>query len=166
MSKTGYKPRKPRSLKEATAELVGAVGGFKVAAEHCRVQTASLFKYTDDSEENADRFIPVDIVQVLEAEAPYPFVTEYLADKSHYLLVPVPEDDASELTLDVIQTGEQTARLFRNWAEFIGNDGVIDKTEAHELLEVNKALVRTLMRMRTDLEVRIADPDVPSGPPS
>ena len=165
VSKIGYKPRQPRTLKEATSLLIGAVGGLKDAAEHCRVQGTSLFRYTDDSDENSARYMPVDIVQVLEKSATFPFVTEFLATQVGYLLVPIAPDDSSELTLDVVETGEKAAQLFKSWAEFIGNDGLIDREEAHQLLRVNQALVRTLMRMRSDLEATIADPNTPQGIP-
>lgn len=165
MSRAGYKPRKFRSLKEAVNGLVNAAGGIREAATSCRVQGASLFRYTDDSEENVARHMPVDIVVELEKAAGIPIVTEYLADQANCLLLPITfEVSDSDLNVDVASTGERSATLFRDWAEAVANDGVIDRFEARELLADNIELVRVLMQMRADLESRIADPCAPDGP--
>jgi hypothetical protein len=138
--------------------LVEAAGGIKEATSRCRVQAATLFRYTDDSEENADRHMPVDIVEALEQQSGLPVVTEYLAERSGCLLLPKPAEDAeSALSIDILETGDAVSLLFRDWAEFIGNDGVIDLGEAQKLLKDNIKLVRILLRMRMDLEARILE---------
>lgn len=165
MSKAGYKPRQFRSLKEALNALVNVNGGIRAAAKLCRVQGASLFRYTDDADENKDRYMPVDIVMILEKNASIPVVTEYLAEKVNCLLLPVTtETSNTDLNIDLAQTGSHAARLFQDWADAIANDGVIDREEAKTLVLDNIDLVRTLLRMRADLEARIADPDTPDRP--
>lgn len=162
MGSGGYKPRKFRSLKEAVNGLVNAAGGVREAGNVCRVQTASLFRYTDDSEENQERHMPVDIVESLEKTAGIPVVTEYLADKSGCHLLPIVlEVSNTDLNIDLAETAKRVAVLFQDWAEAVANDGIIDRQEAKSLLRDNIELVRTLMRMRSDLEARIADPDTP-----
>lgn len=161
MNTAGYKPRGFRSLKEAVNALVNAAGGIRAAAEGCRVQGATLFRYTDDSDENEDRHMPVDIVEFLEGEAKIPVVTEYLAEKAGCNLLPISlaEVSATDLNIDLAETSRHVSQLFEDWANAIANDGVIDRQEAKELLRDNIELVRILMRMRSDLEARIADPD-------
>ncbi len=165
MAVGGYKPRQFRSLKEAERKLIDAGGGLREAAKVCRVQTTTLYRYTDDTEENKDRHMPVDVVEALEQEAGLPIVTEYLAERAVRLLLPVPaETSQTDLNIDLARTGEHVSELFRDWANAVANDGLIDRKEARQLLTDNMELVRTLMRMRSDLEARIADPDTPEGP--
>jgi hypothetical protein len=165
MSKSAYKPRQFRSLKEAVTALVNANGGIREAAAACRVQGASLFRYTDETDENSDRHMPVDIVEALESAAGVPIVTEYLAEKAQCQLLPVIfEVTESDLNVDLANTGRRAAMLFQDWADAVANDGIIDREEAKRLLRDNIELVRTLMHMRADLEARIADPETPDHP--
>ncbi len=159
MARSSYKSRKYKSLKDATNQLILQLGGPAAASKLCRVQTTSLFSYSDESEDNKTRFIPVDIVEALERDAENPSVTEYLAEKAGCLLWKIPEAEGSMLDVEVAKTGQHAAHLFSDWAEFLANDGVIDAKEAEELLKDNVELVRTLMRMRTELEARIASED-------
>lgn len=149
-----------RSLKDATKELIERVGGFESAANFCRVQSTTLQRYTSENAEYADRFITVDVVEALEQEAGEAIVTEYLAEKAHCLLWEMPSQEVggNSLSTSVIETGEHVAQLFKDWAKFL-EDGVIDADEAEELLVHNRTLVRTLMRMRTDLEEKITTQD-------
>ncbi len=147
-----------RSLKDATKELVEQVGGFESAANFCRVGTTTLQRYTSDKEEYKDRYIPADVIELLEKEAAAPVVTEYLAEQANCLLWQMPdrEESGNHLSTSVIETGEHVAQLFKDWAKFL-EDGVIDAIEAEKLLIHNRTLVRTLMRMRTDLEEKITN---------
>ena len=164
MSGKSYKPRKPGTLKEAQSKLVDMCGGPAAAAKICRVSSTTLFNYTDDTEINLNKNMPVDIVAELESVSDYPFITEYLANNSGYIIYKVVEEGSqSALQSDVLETGEQVAILFREWADFIGDDGIIDKNEAQSLLNTNRFLVRVLMRMRADLIAHIDDPEVPDG---
>ncbi len=162
----GYKPREFRSLKEAVTALVNAAGGIRGASDGCRVQGASLFRYTDDGEENVDRHMPVDIVAYLEEKSEIPVVTEFLAEQAGCHLIPeeISEISASDLNIDLAETSKRVSELFQHWAMAIANDGIIDRQEAQALLRDNVGLVRILMRMRSDLEARIADPDTPDTP--
>lgn len=161
-----YKKRKLGTLKEAQSALVQMCGGPAAAAEHCRVTTTTLFNYTDDSGANLQKNMPVDVVRDLESNSEYPVLTEHLADQAGYIMYKVDfSDKKSQLHIDIVETGEEIAKLFRDWANFISDDGVIDKSEARKLLKNNQNLVRVLMRMRTDLISQIDDPDVPEGTP-
>ena len=160
-----YKKRKVGTLKEAQSALVQMCGGPAAAAELCRVTSTTLFNYTDDSSTNEYKNMPVDIVKQLEAQSEYPLVTEHLADQCGYVMYKVDfEDTKSQLHIDIIETGEEISKLFRDWAQFIA-DGIIDKSEARKLLKNNQDLVRILMRMRSDLISQIDDPDIPDGTP-
>jgi len=160
-----YKKRKLGTLKEAQSSLVQMCGGPAAAANLCRVTSTTLFNYTDDSGININKNMPVDIVNELEAHSEFPVMTEYLADQRGYVMYKVEfADAASKLQLDIIETGEEISKLFRDWAQFIA-DGVIDKSEARKLLKNNQELVRIMMRMRADLISQIDDPEIPEGQP-
>ena len=162
----GFKLRQFGTLKQTTHELIERCGGPREAARHTRVSAAALFQYNDDEDERCrDRYVPVDVVQDLEAISDYPLVTEWLASRAGWLLLPSPAQEFLEthLQIDIVEVGEETAQLFRDWADFVGNDGVIDRAEAEALLRDNLKLLRVLLHMRKGLEDRIADTSVPAG---
>lgn len=71
MSKSAYKPRQPTSLKAAVSRAVTDLGGFPAVSAIVGVNRAptTLFKYTDESEENAGHNIPMDVAAVMTREA-------------------------------------------------------------------------------------------------
>ena len=66
-------------LKKHTEALVKDVG-IEPACELTGKSKATLGRYYSDSDEHADRFMPVDAVAALEAAASYPHVTSALAE--------------------------------------------------------------------------------------
>ena len=82
--KTSYKPRPAGSLKAATDQLVNAVGGQKRAAEFAGKSRTVMARYTDDGDN--DRWMPVDVVRLLETIAGYPYVTAYMAIEAGFVL--------------------------------------------------------------------------------
>lgn len=157
--KQPYKRRTPGSLKEAQSELVNLCGGHGIAAANSRVSATTIFSYTDESDDNINRHMPVDVVLQLERLAKYPVVTEHLANSMGYVMYRIEFDGtATDLHVGIIETGEEVSVLFRDWAAFISDDGIIDKNEAEKLLKDNARLVRILMKMRADLieHIRVA----------
>lgn len=72
-------------LKDATAELVEAAGGPKLAASVTRADPARLSRYGNRHEA---MFAAIDMIADLEAEVGQPIVTRVLAELSGYQLVP------------------------------------------------------------------------------
>ena len=66
-------------VKKHTEALVKDVG-IEAACELTGKSKATLGRYYSDSDEHADRFMPVDAVAALEAAASYPHVTSALAE--------------------------------------------------------------------------------------
>ncbi len=66
-------------LKKHTEALVKDVG-IEAACALTGKSKATLGRYYSDSEEHDDRFMPIDVVAQLEAEAKFPHVTAALAD--------------------------------------------------------------------------------------
>lgn len=159
-----YKIRPIGTLKEAVTTLVKKAGALDAAAAASGVSKSALHRYSDPDH---DRHMPVNLVEALERIGGRPYVTEYLAAKAHHLLLPLPREESSDarLNIDLAQTGDQVARLCRDWAAALANDDIIDSEEAKVLLKRHQELVTTLMRMRTDLEARAAQ-DVKGKKPS
>lgn len=155
MAKSQYKIRTAGTLKAAAAGLIEACGGFPAAARIARVGRSQLFRYTDDSEENAGINIPVDVVDTLEGYCGVPAVTEWLAHQRGHLLVPVALDPAGEtLHEDVAEIAEHAAKLFAEFARAV-KDGRIDKGEAEAMLRTGDAMVREYAHLRPALTARI-----------
>lgn len=109
------KPRMPGSLKEAVADLVAACGHQSDVANLVRVSRSQLNRYTDDSDDNANVHMPVDIVLALERHCGAPIVTRYLASvQAHALIgVNVTESATHEPYPKVLsRIGRETGRLF------------------------------------------------------
>lgn len=87
MAKSSYKPRPAGTLKDATNDLIQACGGFRRAADNTRVQQNALFTYTDPGDDNAGRYMPVDVVRGLERVAGDAVVTRFLAAEAGCQLV-------------------------------------------------------------------------------
>jgi hypothetical protein len=146
-------------LKEATADLISNAGGYANAPNYCRVTKKTLERYADP--DYHDTFMPADVIEALELVASHPFVTEHLAESARCHLFPDPKSEAtkSELHLNLAKTADYASQLFRDWAEAIGNDGVVDSEEAKALLQHADHLIRTLLIMKRNLITRMNDPD-------
>jgi hypothetical protein len=66
-------------LKKHTEALVKDVG-VEAACSLTGKSKATLGRYYSDSEEHADRFMPIDVVAALEGASRHPHVTSALAD--------------------------------------------------------------------------------------
>jgi hypothetical protein len=79
-------------IKRASRQLVDAVGGGQRGAGLCRVRQQDLSDY--GNRDQAQRFMPADVVADLEGVAAYPFVTAALAAEAGYALFKLPEAGA------------------------------------------------------------------------
>lgn len=85
-------------VKRATRQLVDAVGGGQRGAGLCRVRQQDLSDY--GNRDQAQRFMPADVIADLEAVAAYPFVTAALATEAGYSLFKLP--DATPMSGDLM----------------------------------------------------------------
>jgi hypothetical protein len=121
-SRSPNKTREPGSLKEATALLVDACGGYDEAAKRVRVSSSQLQRYSDPTA--ADAYIPADVVRALELAAADPIVTRFLAAEQgcHLSCVkydPSPEvlaDDMGALAQDVARLTADVAKALARGA--------------------------------------------------
>ena len=153
MSKSPYKERAPGTLKEAACELVTEAGGAKRAAEIARVGRSQLHRYTDDSDENANVHIPVDVALTLEKHTGRRDVTDWLA-REHGCLLFRPEHHPTDdgIPKNVSEIAEHTSKLFHAFGLAMSNDGkVADASEAAPIFKAGEAMLSAYMHLRPAL---------------
>jgi len=140
-------------LKKHTESLVKDVG-IEPACELTGKSKATLGRYYSDSDEHADRFMPVDAVAQLEAAASYPHVTSALAELSGNTLnkeTSPKNSTGGGLNSDVIALSQRFAMLMSEYQQSI-EDGVITVNEAKRLLRETLELQKVLIDMKLHLE--------------
>ncbi|MBP2301272.1 phage regulatory CII family protein [Azospirillum picis] len=154
MPKSPYMQRRPGTLKAAVADLIERCGGFARSAELARVSRSQLFRYSNDSEDDASTHMPADIVAALERYCSTPVVTEWLAAEATCTLLRV-EIDASEETIpqNVAEIAQHASKLFAEFAAAF-TDGLIDGPEAARMLAAGDAMIREYMHLRPALTGR------------
>jgi hypothetical protein len=143
-------------LKRHTEALVKDVGVVR-AADLAGKSKATLGRYYSDAVEHADRFMPVDTIAVLEAEASYPHVTSALAELRGMTLsyhADRPNDDRG-VNDDVIMLSQRFAQLMAEYTAAIA-DGTISINEAKRMLNETIALQKVLIDMKLNLEQEAA----------
>ena len=141
-------------LKRHTEALVKEVG-IETACRITGKSKATLGRYYSDHTEHADRFMPVDSVAKLEAEASYPHVTSALAELKNITLS---YDDrkpnspvSGGVNADVIALSQRFAMLMAEYQQSI-EDGIITVNEAKRLLRETVMLQQVLIDMKLHLE--------------
>lgn len=139
-------------LKKHTEALVKDVG-IEPACELTGKSKATLGRYYSDSDEHADRFMPVDAVAQLEAAASYPHVTSALAELNGGSLEHnhTPKNSQGGINSDVIALSQRFAMLMGEYQQSI-EDGIITNNEAKRLLRETVELQKVLIDMKLHLE--------------
>jgi hypothetical protein len=139
-------------LKKHAEALVKDVG-IEPACELTGKSKATLGRYYSDSDEHADRFMPVDAVAQLEAAASYPHVTSALAELHGSTLdrTSNPKNSDGGINSDVIALSQRFAMLMGEYQQSI-EDGVITNNEAKRLLRETVELQKVLIDMKLHLE--------------
>lgn len=139
-------------LKKHTEALVKDVG-IEASCELTGKSKATSGRYYSDSDEHADRFMPVDAVAALEAAASYPHVTSALAEMRGITLSYDQAKNNAEggINTDVIKLSQRFAMLMGEYNISI-EDGVISMNEAKRLLRETTALQKVLLDMKLHLE--------------
>ncbi|MCV6585064.1 MAG: hypothetical protein OIF47_05980 [Marinibacterium sp.] len=145
----------PRYLKQHTEALVKDVG-IERACELTGKSKATLGRYYSTSDDHGDRFMPVDAVAQLEAEASFPHVTSALADLRNIMLSHMPSDPGDArpgggVNSDVVALSQRFATLMAEYQQAI-EDGIITANEAKRLLRETVLLQQVLIDMKLHLE--------------
>ena len=139
-------------LKKHTEALVKDVG-IETACALTGRSKATLGRYYSAADEHSDRYMPVDAVAALEAEASYPHVTGALAEIRGITMSYDPEKSNKDggVNSDVIKLSQRFAQLMAEYNLSIA-DGVISVNEAKRLLRETTALQKVLIEMKMHLE--------------
>ncbi|MEO0486476.1 MAG: hypothetical protein AAF092_11250 [Pseudomonadota bacterium] len=141
-------------LKKHTEALVKSVG-IEKACEITGKSKATLGRYYADTDEHADRYMPVDTVAELEEAAGFPHVTGALAELMGVTISYDAERRNSERTggvnSDVVELSQRFAMLMSEYHQSI-EDGIITVNEAKRLLRETSALQKVLLEMKLHLE--------------
>jgi hypothetical protein len=141
-------------LKKHTEALVKDVG-IEAACRITGKSKATLGRYYSENDEHVDRFMPVDAVARLEAEAGYPHVTGALAELKGITLS---YDDRKPnavktggVNTDVIALSQRFAMLMGEYQQSM-EDGIITVAEAKRLIKETVMLQQVLLDMKLHLE--------------
>ena len=140
-------------LKKHTEALVKDVG-IEAACRLSGKAKATLGRYYADSDEHADRFMPVDTVAALETVSGYPHVTAALAELRGLTISydkTRKNTEEGAINSDVIKLSQRFALLMAEYNQSIA-DGVISVNEAKRLLRETVALQQVLLDMKLRLE--------------
>ncbi|KIN70812.1 hypothetical protein Z945_3276 [Sulfitobacter noctilucae] len=141
-------------LKKHTEALVKDVG-IEPACTVTGKSKATLGRYYSDSDEHADRFMPIDAVAQLEEVASYPHVTAALAELGgiglNFERKLSNSDKRSSVNSDVIALSQRFAMLMAEYQQSM-EDGRISVNEAKRLLKETSLLQQVLVDMKLNLE--------------
>ena len=147
-------PREARGeyLKRHTESLIKDLGYAK-ACEVSGKSKATLGRYASLQDENADRFIPVNVLVELELASSLPFVTKAIAELQQLKLEFGDAKSAASdgLNSDVIRLSQRFATLMAEYNHSM-SDGVISMNETRRLLDETNALQQVLMEMKLHLQ--------------
>lgn len=139
-------------LKRHTDTLIKSIG-YARACQATGRSKATLGRYASLSDDDCDRFIPVNLAVELETHAGTPLVTKAMAELQG-LKVEVGEtgnDRPGGLNSDVIALSQRFATLMAEYNHSIA-DGVISLNEAKRLLDETNALQQVLVEMKLHLQ--------------
>ena len=140
-------------LKKHTEALVKDVG-IEAACQLTGKSKATLGRYYSDSDEHADRFMPIDAVAALEAASKYPHVTTALAELNGATIAYASGKNSAPsggVNSDVVALSQRFAMLMSEYGQSI-EDGIITVNEAKRLIRETLALQNVLMDMKLHLE--------------
>ncbi|MCV6594451.1 MAG: hypothetical protein OIF48_15975 [Silicimonas sp.] len=139
-------------LKRHTEALIKDIG-YARACEVSGKSKATLGRYASSNDENADRFIPVNVLVELEMNASIPYVTKALAELQQLKLENgmTGQNDPGGLNSDVIRLSQRFATLMAEYNHSI-EDGHISLNETKRLLEETNALQQVLVDMKLHLQ--------------
>lgn len=150
-----YIPRHYGTTKAAVAALICAAGGLREAAALSgRVGKSRLQAMTDPN--NDSSHAPVDLIEKLEQATGCHAITEHLAAKAGYLLLPMTAAKADEpIACSMAKLGDATAGLFREFSQALADDQKVDASEAAEMLREGDRVAREWARLRVQLAAKL-----------
>jgi len=147
-----------QTLKAVTRQLVNSAGGASAAAAITRGDHQSISRYGSAHPDNADRFMPIDVLADLESECEQPVLTKELARLSGHLLVPVPKVVRSGTALGIVTAGalKETSEVFVALADRLGDGKLCTDDAAHIGREIDEALAKlAALKLQVNAEAEL-----------
>jgi hypothetical protein len=126
-------------LKSIFAHLLHRVGGLDAAATCTRVKRAQLGNYGNLNV--ADIFAPVDVVVTLEDLVGEPLLTQEMARRAGYAMVPVEPVAEGELAALLAKVGAESGAVFAAYGDALA-DGRVDAPERARIARELQDLIR------------------------
>lgn len=149
-----------RTLKAATRRLVEAAGGATAAAEITRGAHQHMSAYGSANPDQAERFMPIDVVADLESETEQPILTKALAKLSGFLLVPEPKVVGSGTALGLVTAKalKETSEVFVALADAHGDGRICAADVAKIGREIDEAMVKlAALKLQVQLDGEAAE---------
>lgn len=136
--------REYQAIKAATRRLVSAAGGPSAASDVTRGAHQHMSAYGSAHPDQADRFMPVDVVADLEAQVEQPILTAALARLGGFLLVPQPRADrlGAALAIAAAKALKETSEVFVSVAERSADGEICADDAAAISKEIDEAMIK------------------------
>lgn len=144
------------ALKAATRQLISHAGGAVAASAVTRGGHQNIGRYGSVQVDDAERFMPADVVADLESECGQPVLTRALAKLAGHVLVPEPRVTRSGTALGTITAGalKETSDVFVAIGEGLGDGRLSGDDAARIEREIDDAIVKLLaLRLQVQAEV-------------
>lgn len=139
-------------LRLRTSELIRRVGGLAKAAKLCRVSKSALARYGSTNPDDAECFVPIDVVKDLERHAGAPIVTAELcllaggSFVAHPEMMPSRQDLLVQIAAQAKEQSDLTTAICLAVA-----DGEVTRDEAALALLEQEEILRLGAAMRARL---------------
>lgn len=153
MNRTATLTAEQRTLKAASKALIRAAGGQEAASEFCGRTQGRLSEYGSPT---VPLFMPLDVLDKLEAMSPEPIVTKYLAARRGYALFPLPETGPVERDWHkhLMRLAKEPADITAGICAALSDDGAVTRREIRDgnLIAETRQAIGVLVELLAVLE--------------
>lgn len=146
-------PREPGTEEEAVSRLLQSIGTLEACAKIAQRSKSTLAKH---SHADFDVSMPLSVVAALEHAAPYPWVADWLARESGYILVPA-STQAEGAVAEAMRLINRAHAALNSELVAALEDGTIDLREAKGLLATVSELGPHTASLTAVLNRRVAE---------
>jgi hypothetical protein len=144
-----------QAIKAATRQLIAHAGGAVAASGVTRGGHQNIGRYGSVQIDDAERFMPADVIADLESECGQPVLTRTLAKLAGHILVPEPQVARSGTAMGMITAKalKETSDVFVAIGESLG-DGKLCAADGQRIeAEIEEAIVKLLaLRLQVQAE--------------
>ena len=151
-------PRPAGSLKNATVALVTACGGTQAAADFVEalglrksLSQTQVQRYGSIRDQDADCYMPVDIVAALEAHCGQPIISRYLALQQGQVLVAGRPGEGEAITSHIATLSEKFGQVMKVTGAALA-DGRVDPSETAPVIAALQEELNALSKFYADVK--------------